>query len=287
MMNQRLAAIFLAVALGSPLIGASAEDPVFSGPQPGEAIAPFSVRGVFGEQAAKEFDLVKDAGGKPLAIVFVHSISRPSIGVTRVVIDYAARRASDGLISGIVFLTDDATETEAFLKRARHALPEKTFIGIYPEGQDGPGAYGLNRDVSLTVLVAKENKVTANFALVQPSVQVDAPQIAQAIVDVLGGGKGPTVEELTAGQPGRQAMAMEVDLRPLLAPVIRPTATAEEVAAAAKKVDEEAEKNEAFRKKLGEAAQRVVASGKLANYGTPPAQEQLRRWAEKYGAASD
>ena len=264
------------------------QEKLFSGPQPGEAIAPLPVRGVFDDRAAKEIDLVKEAGGKPLAIVFVHSVSRPSIGVTRVVIDYAARRAADGLVSGVVFLTDDATETEAFLKRARHALPEKTTIGIYAKGQDGPGAYGLSRDVSLTVLIAKDDKVTANFALVQPSVQVDAPQIAQAMVDVLGGGKGPTVQELTGGgEPGRQAMSVEVDLRPLLAPVIRQTATAEEVAEAAKKVDEEAEKNEAFRRRLGEAAQRIVSSGKLANYGTAPAQERLREWATKYGPSKE
>ena len=40
---------------------------------------------------------------------------------------------------------------------------------------------------ALTVLVAKENKVTANFALVQPSLAVDAPRIGKALVDLVGG----------------------------------------------------------------------------------------------------
>jgi hypothetical protein len=289
-----LAAICCAVTYGSaepwPVSFAQEAAPapeIFSGPQPGEELPPFKARGVLGDLAGQEIDLVERAKGKPLALMFVHTITRPSIGVTRTVYDYAARRAADGLETGVVFLTDDATETESHLKRAQHALPQKTTVLVYGEGLDGPGAYGLHRDVSLTMIVAKDNKVTANFALVQPSVAADAPRMAQAIVDVLGGGRGPKLEELTGGESGRQAMAMEVDLRPLLAPVIRPTATDEEIAAAAEKVDAEAEKNEAFRKKLGEAAARIVSAGKLSNYGRPAAQERLAAWAKKYGPKSE
>ena len=49
--------------------------------------------------------------------------------------------------------------------------------------------------MTVTVLVAKDDKVTANFALVQPSVAVDAPKIIEAIVGAVGG-KAPTAEEL-------------------------------------------------------------------------------------------
>jgi len=49
--------------------------------------------------------------------------------------------------------------------------------------------------VTVTVLVAKDDKVTANFALVQPSVAVDAPKIIEAIVAAVGG-KPLTAEEL-------------------------------------------------------------------------------------------
>ena len=42
--------------------------------------------------------------------------------------------------------------------------------------------------MSLTVLVGKEGVVSANFALVQPSVQADGPKILKAIVDALGRG---------------------------------------------------------------------------------------------------
>ena len=46
-----------------------------------------------------------------------------------------------------------------------------------------PGAYGLNRNVAVTVLVATDRVVSANFALVQPSLEVDAPKIFKSIAD--------------------------------------------------------------------------------------------------------
>jgi hypothetical protein len=48
--------------------------------------------------------------------------------------------------------------------------------------------------MTLTIVIAKESKVTANFALVQPSV-TDTPKIAEQLVKLVGG-KAPTQEEL-------------------------------------------------------------------------------------------
>ena len=50
-------------------------------------------------------------------------------------------------------------------------------VGISVDGEEGPGSYGLNRNVELTFVLAKENKVVANFAFVQSSV-TDAPVIS-------------------------------------------------------------------------------------------------------------
>ena len=41
--------------------------------------------------------------------------------------------------------------------------------------------------------------------------------------------------------------------------------------------------DKALQQELGQIAQRVVQGGNLKNYGTPAAQEHIRRWAEKYG----
>jgi hypothetical protein len=191
---RSLALVLAGLLLAIP---AAAEDAAkdFSGPQKGEAITPFNVRGVLGDKAGEEYDLVKQAKGQPLVLMFVHEVNRPSVGIARVVMNYAASRKKDGLNAGLVLLTADATASEDWAKRASGALPQGVPIGTSTDGIEGPGAYGLNRKVTVTVLVVKDDKVTANFALVQPSVAVDAPKIIEAIVSAVGG-KAPTAEEL-------------------------------------------------------------------------------------------
>jgi hypothetical protein len=194
-----MARYFLAglIALFVAVIARADDKPAeFSGPQVGEKLTPFVGKAMLGDEAGKEFDLVKTAAGGPVAIVFVHEVNRPSVGLARAIGNWAAARKADGLTAGVVFLTADATATGDWMKLAAHALPTGLPVGISPDGLEGPGAYGLNRKVTMTILVGKEGKVTANFALVQPSIQADGPKIGQAIVDCLGKGTPPTAEEL-------------------------------------------------------------------------------------------
>src|SRR5688572_14121387 len=89
----------------------------FSGPQVGEKVTPFSAKGVLGEAAGKDFDLVKEAEGKPLVIFFLHEVNRPSVGLAKTLLTYAATRQAEGLKSGLILLTADATATEEWVKR--------------------------------------------------------------------------------------------------------------------------------------------------------------------------
>lgn len=285
-------AVFGALIHGSITHGA--DEPLFSGPQVGERVAPFKTRSVLGENAGKEFDVVADADGKPLCIVFVHDVTRPSIGLTRLLMTYAQQRAGDGMHGAVVFLTADATATETWMKRARHALPKDVPVGISVDGGEGPGAYGLNRKATLTVLIAKENKVTANFPLVQPSVQADGPKILKAMVEALGGGDVPTLAQLGVdramrrGAPPKDAPpkdaarrgGLDPQLAGLLRAVIQKTASDEQVDAAAKKVDQFIDENKQAEQQVAQIANRIIRAGKLENYGTPRAQEHLRRWAK-------
>ena len=70
----------------------------------------------------------------------------------------------------------------------------------------------------MTIVVAKDNVVTANFALVQPGI-ADAPKVIAALAKTCGDAEPPTVEALTAKQPryarGRGEM-METAKRPPL-----------------------------------------------------------------------
>lgn len=281
-MMSRSFAVLLVVLSGASW--STGQDPVFSGPQAGEKLGSFKVQGVFDDAAGKEIDFVAAAAGKPIVLIFVHEVNRPTMGLTRILSTYTASRAKEGIATGVVWLTDDPTEAENTLKRMRHALAKDAPIGISVDGREGPGSYGLNRNVQLTVLVGKEGKVTANFALVQPSVQTDLPKILEAICSTAGG-TPPKLEELQgmAGMMQRgDAATQEVDMWALLVPVIRKDATEEEVIAAAKRLEEAAAKNEAVKREIARITSTIIDAGKLENYGTPKAQEYLKKWKEEY-----
>lgn len=262
------------VVLGSPL--AADDDPLFSGPQPGEKLGPLPVRqATVGDDAvrvaAEPVDWIEQAGDKPLLLIFVHKLTRPAFGLARALADYV--EDVEGASTAIVFLAEDPTDVEQWMNRARGVLPRNARLGIAADGADGPGAYGLNRNVTLTVIVGNDGKAAANFALVQPSLQADALKIAKQLAKAAGA-EPPTAEQLVGGRE-----QMRVDIRPLLAPVIRKDASEQEVEEAAAKVEERAARDPAFKRAVGEAASRVVGSGRLEGYGTPAAQARLKKWA--------
>lgn len=355
-------AMLTVLAIGLPL--RADEDPVFSGPQAGEKLPPLPVEGVVGPHAGKAVDLIKQAADKPVLVIFVHQRTRPAFGLARGLMTFASKH-DEKLASGVVFLSDDPTATVQWLGNVKRYFPEPSNLAISKEGQEGPGAYGLNRKVTLTILVGKEGKVTDNFALVQPSLQADGPKIGAALGKVLELDEPPTLAQLGAPtamrmddprlerlvrpllrkdvgkeqvetivtaverylertpaakrtlaqfaqrtiasrgfdemgtEAGREQLKTwaklaaprdgprnrppaEVNLRPYLAPLINKQADVDQVDAAAKKIEAFLKDNEPAQRTLGRIANTIVDSGKLANYGTPRAQDYLRKWARKY-----
>ena len=296
--------------LGMLLLGAVAvaeEDPIFSGPQPTEPLPALKVRDVqwkgktpdSGIQfSAEPVEWIAADSKQPTLLIFVHELTRPGLGLGRALAAYGAEL--DGVFCGLVFLTDDGTSTEQWMKRAQRTIVQirqKTRIGISVDGQEGPGAYGLNRNVQLTVLVAKGGKTTANFALVQPSVEADTLKIAKAVA-AAAGAKPPTKEDLlkltSMGRMARgkgardkkKSDAPQVDLRPILAPLLNKQLEPAEVDALAAKVQARAEKEKPVRDAIGRAASAIVKAGRLENYGTPAAQKHLKKWAEQWGSSA-
>ncbi len=272
--------LLLVLLLAGAAPAVAADDPVFSGPQAGEKVVSFQARGAFGPREGKEFDPVVEADGKPLILIFVHVRTRPAFGLTNAVMSYAATRAADGLQAAIVFLPEDATETADWLKRVQAYFPKRVAVGISSDGQEGPGAYGLNRNVALTVLIAKEGKVTANFALVDPSLQADGPKIAEQIVKVLGSGTPPTAEELARN--AGQARAMQLGDRRaegMLRAILRPDAKPEDVNKMAEELQTYLKDKEPVRTAIQRTARQLVSSGRIKNVGTPAAREWIEKWA--------
>jgi len=269
---------------------------VYSGPQVGESAPNFRFLKTLGTEEPEELDPIAIADGKPALLVFLHDVNRQSISMTRTLTKYAASRRNDGLTTSVILLGDDASAAEATLKRIQHALTSGIPTGISLDGREGPGAYGLNRNVQLTVLVVDGGKVTANFALIQPSLQVDLPMIAAAIVERIGGdkpelkqllGDEPQMQRAANSQPGNPSEGVDMDrLRSLVRPLIQLSASDEQVDEAAIAIEKEIDADPKIRREIGRIASTIVGSGNLANYGTPRAQAVLKLWAEKYGSAT-
>lgn len=258
-----------------------AQDPVFSGPQPGEPLVPFQVRSLSASDAGKQVDYIANAKGKPLLLVFVHDVNRQSISLVRNLTTYSAKRKEDGLQTSVIFLHDDANDAEKRFQTMKHALTADTPTGVSLEGREGPGSYGLNRLVTLTILLSKDDKVVANYALVQPSLQVDLPKIVKSITEVIGG-QVPTMEELI-GKDAMRAMQGDIkkgtapDVSGLVRPLIQKNATDEQVTLQADKIETAMKADEAVRREIYRIA---TAVADLA-YGTPKAQEYITKWAKE------
>lgn len=178
-----------------------AADAVFSGPQPGERATGFKVVELTGEQAGRERDPVAEAGDKPATYVFVHVIERSLVPLLRAVDDYGAER-KDRLRTEIVFLAADRLQGEQRVKAAAGSLKLQSRVGLSLDGAEGPGNYGLNKECMMTVVVAREDRVTTNFALVQPGI-ADAPRVIAAMAQACGDTNPPTAEALRERQMAR------------------------------------------------------------------------------------
>jgi hypothetical protein len=181
------------------------QDSFPSGPAVGDKLGEFKAHAFSGADAGKEFKLLEKAKGAPTLIIFMHAaaaengITRPGLQFLRPVDKYAAE--NDKLVAHIIWITGDKEKTEGFLKRAEKSLNLQSPVSICLDGgKDGPAAYGLNDKVSITVLIAKDKKVVANFALTDPNGS-DSRKVIVAVAKVLG--KDPPKEEKKQEKKGR------------------------------------------------------------------------------------
>ena len=281
-----LPAVFMLLVSTSSL----ADEPLFSGPQRGEVLAPFRITSVYGDRAGKQVDPVEMAAGKPTLFVFVHKKSRPGIALTKELTAYAKSLAEHGVAAGIVWLAEDPADAEAYLNRAKSSLNFVVPVGVSVDGAEGPGAYGLNRNVELTVLIAHENRIVANFALVQPS-ESEAAKIAAPLAKLVDQ-PPPDLDQLRKlGFPGRmQARMRSTDRRPAAAAsdqlglrkMMRefvnaetPDQTKQQASAIEKWVNEKASRKAALGKMAGSVLERLQLSS--------DAKPIVEQWRDKYG----
>lgn len=266
------------------------DEDVFSGPQIGESLLPFDVQSAFGKSQDDAITVANDPE-KPVVVLFLHEKSRPAFGVSIATLKLALDR-QEKLNHAFVYLTEAPNEGARWLGGIKRIFPSGVVGGVFANGVEGPEAYGLNRNVALTVLVANKGKVTANFALVQPSLEVDAPKIFKAISDALGEETVPDVADygmrrMAASPDSRNSTGTpSPELRGLLRPLLNKNGSEDQIDAAAKKIVEYADSNAKARTQIGDIARRIVDSGRLSNYGNEFTQAYLKQWAKDFPAAN-
>ena len=160
---------------------------IFSGPQPGEKLPPLKVKGINGDTKDKIYDVIAKADGQ-LLVLFLQDESglglRGLVGVSRLLAQIAEKSKQNMHINA-VFLGDTPDTVENQASKLVPHIPSGVSLGISQDGREGPGSYGLNRNVAQTVIIAKDGKVLHNFAFTQPMLRPD-PYVLGAVGEAIG-----------------------------------------------------------------------------------------------------
>lgn len=295
----------MGMLLAALLSTLATQDPKLSGPQPGEKTSGFKV---FDVGRRQELDYIAEGKGAPTVLVFIHELTRPGGALMRALDEVGRIKQARGLRTLFISLSEDRDGAERHLPQVVKSLNLQCPLGISLDGKEGPGSYGLNREVMLTILVARENKVAANFAIVAPN-ETDAPRIKSAIDDVLKAGAQAQPgtpeelrlrEELAAAREEIAALRIQLEKATQGAPprrgemerpkedealvnhcrrLIQRQATQDQLDAAVKDIDAYVGTNEDLKKQYRAILTRILD----LKYGNEAGQAEMRRQLEKLG----
>jgi hypothetical protein len=259
-------------------------DRQFSGPQVGEKMPSIKLEKVIGENAGDAYEM-EFAGKDTKVLIFLHERTRIAFGLANAVMKMVADHP-DKVSGTICVLSNDSPETRDWINRVKNNFPKKIDVAVSPDGVEGPGSLGLNRHVMLTILVANNEKVDANFALTEPSLNADGQKIVDAICKSASIETVPQITKYAPQMRGEmnrgQRAAPNEELRPYLSRVIQKDASDEDVVAAAERLEKYLADKPEMQKAVGQIAKRIIDAGRLENYGTEKAQEYLKKWADEF-----
>ena len=175
-----------------------AKEEVFSGPQKGEQTPPFFILDLLGPGEGEERDVIAEHHGATTTLVFVHGVERSMAPLMRVIDQYGHEERAR-MKTEFIFLSEDPLAGQQRFPRMARALAVNSRVGLSLEGAEGPGNYGLNKECLLTIVVARDDRVTDNFALVQPGI-ADAQKVLNAMARAMGAETNPDPEALLARQ---------------------------------------------------------------------------------------
>lgn len=163
------------------------EKTIFSGPQPEEKLPSLTAIAINGDAKGKTIDFITKADKKPLVLIFQDEKPlglRGLVGFTRL-IDQINKMAKLQISVHVLFLGDSPDALAQQANKIVPHVPKNVLLGISPDGREGPGNYGLNRNVAQTILTVKDGIVLHNFALAQPMLSPD-PYVLGGIAELIG-----------------------------------------------------------------------------------------------------
>ena len=181
------------------------EKPIYSGPQPGEKVPSLTAINLRGKQAGQEFDPVDLAGDK-LHLMFFVSKSRTFgrfLGQLRHQLQAIEKNSKQPWAMSVIVCTDDANEAEKSFAVLDQRYPKNLIVGLSKDGSAGPPAYGLDKNLTATVIVAKDGKVAHNLPYVGNAFYTQ-PHILGAIAKAMEVDHDP-LRKYIGGTPGDAA----------------------------------------------------------------------------------
>ena len=162
---------------------------IFSGPQKGEKLPALKVTSLFGDTKGEVFDPIKRVGNRPQILFFQDDSGvglRGLFGFANA-IRQVNEKADKELQVACIFLADEANTITSRYARTFGGLRERgvNVIAVASGGRSGPGSYGLNRNISQTIIVVKDGKVTWNFVSEQGLLFAN-PHILGAVAEAVG-----------------------------------------------------------------------------------------------------
>ncbi|MGB0598234.1 MAG: hypothetical protein ACPGLY_16225 [Rubripirellula sp.] len=183
------------------------EQPIYSGPQPGENALPIGAINLRGEQAGQDIDPISLAGDKLHLIVLVNEARTFGrfLGQLRRQLLAIEANSKHRWAMSVIVCTDDANEAEKSFAVLDQRYPKDLVVCLSKDGSAGPPAYGLDKNLTATVLVVKDGKVLHNLPYASNAFYTQ-PHILGAVADAMDVDH-ETFRELVGKTPGDAAAA--------------------------------------------------------------------------------
>lgn len=162
------------------------EEPIYSGPQPGEKILPLRLLNLRGDKTGQEFDPVQLAG-ENLHLMFFVRESRTFgrfLGQLRRQLQSIEDNTKQPWAMSVIVSTDDVNEAEKSFAVLDQRYPKNLLVGVSKDGAAGPPAYGLDKNLTATVIVARNGVVIHNLPYVGNAFYTQ-PHILGAVADAM------------------------------------------------------------------------------------------------------